>query len=226
MSETAALAEIADGVAVQNLCISDLVAVQLMRLGQLASTDVHVASTIVQKHPLGFLACRWSLDAQRSIRVHIWDSKFDWVQSPNWQIHDHVFSFRSLVLTGTVLNKFYSIAASARRRRTWQRYAVRYDQNTSTMTRFGGLVGLRVESCQLHSQGSVYEVNAGVLHRSALKSDFAITVLVTNTETTSAGAPLVVGVPLGHQVSYDRSVAVDPVLSNILRSAAHRLAVG
>lgn len=225
MSESAALAQIADGVAAANLCVDHLVADLLQRLAQLASTDARAASAIVQQHPLGFLACRWPLNPQQTLRVHIWDRNFAWVQDPNWQIHDHVFSFKSLVLTGTVFNKVYSIAPLEQRRR-WQLYVVGYDQNTSTMTKVGDRVGLRVDSCQLHSRGSAYEVDAGVLHRSALRSDFAITVLVTRIHPASRSAPLVVGLPLERQISYDRSVSADPSLPSILVSAAQRLEGG
>lgn len=64
---------------------------------------------IAQQHPLGFLACRWLLGNGRVLRLHLWSKEFGWAQEPGWEIHNHVFSFSSLILLGVLKNQVYEV---------------------------------------------------------------------------------------------------------------------
>ena len=84
----------------QGLCAASLSALSL-------------SDAVVQVHPLGFLALIWRIDQYRVVRLHYWKKSFDWHQSDGLDIHDHVFSFISVLLFGRVVNKEYDIVPGA-----------------------------------------------------------------------------------------------------------------
>lgn len=145
-----------------------------------------------QMHPLGFLCLKWGMDAHHAVRIHIWNRGFEWIQSPNWPIHDHVFGFKSSVLFGLIQNKTYEIIQYGHRC-DWDIYKVNYtDQRSNLVLQTRGM-GLKVSSTDLQPAGSTYELPAGKLHRSTLRSDVAITVLATTTYSQDLGQPRVIG---------------------------------
>jgi hypothetical protein len=145
-----------------------------------------------QIHPLGFLCLSWVINASDSLRVHIWDKNFDCKQSPNWPIHDHIFSFRSVVLIGAVQNKTYSESNVAGRRQ-WNIFNVNYDRGVSKLSWTGVSIGIEQVNVKLQIQGSQYDVQAGMFHRSILRSNFAVTVLATTKDKFDGIGPRVVG---------------------------------
>lgn len=134
----------------------------------------------VQAHPLGFFAIRWPLGDGRELRLHVWARKFEWVQEPNWPIHDHTFSFGSTILAGSILNKTYDIERPAvEGDRSWGLYSVSYVGDTSIVTLEKSGVRLVARSAEVKNEGEHYLMHAGDLHRSRLLSEAAITVLAT-----------------------------------------------
>ena len=145
----------------------------------------------VQIHPLGFLCIRWILASGNTLRIHIWDKSFQCVQTPNWPIHDHIFSFTSYVLEGEVQNKTY-MENDQPNRRAWLIYTVDYFANRSELKWFGQKLKLKVKESSIQRKSSNYRVVAGVFHRTILRSDFAITVLATD-QTEENLTPRVIG---------------------------------
>ncbi len=88
------------------------------------------STMVAHRHPLGFFACRWSLGEGRSLRIHLWSKRFEWAQEPGWEIHDHVFSFSSLLLVGELRNSVYDIDATPSADR-YSVYEVLYDGSES-----------------------------------------------------------------------------------------------
>ena len=62
-------------------------------------------------HPLGFLMLRLgTLADQRIVRLHLWIPNCRPHQEPAWPIHDHVFSYVSCVLVGSLAHLVYETA--------------------------------------------------------------------------------------------------------------------
>lgn len=133
----------------------------------------------VQIHPLGFLAVRWELGGGKELRLHIWSKDVKISQLPNWPIHDHVFSFRSVVLVGRVQNKLYELVDFAVGRSVVNIFEVHYVDNTSTMVWSGAKAKIKPTRTNIQISGSYYDLPEKILHRSVLRSDFAVTVLAT-----------------------------------------------
>ena len=174
---------------------------------------------LLQHHPLGFFCIRWNLDLYRSVRIHIWSRDFNWAQEPNWPIHDHLFSFKSVVLYGRIQNKTYAIDSKNTGPRNWTIYEVSYNDQSSAMSPKSNSIGVRTltSSCQ-HSSSS-YELPAGVFHRSTLRSRHAITVLATATETSANQTPRVIGTKSNTTLTFDRQSNNDETTEKIIKNA-------
>lgn len=191
-----------------------------------ARSSETLPGSAVQQHPLGFLAVRWQLDPVRTLRVHLWRRDFAWAQQPYWPVHDHMFNFRSLVLKGAVLNKTYEVDPARTARRRCGLYEVSYDGELSTLNPLPGDFVARVTQSKLQGVGSTYSLNAGVLHRSSLKSPLAITALATSTGDGVVSAARVVGAAARQRLTFNRAVpkhAYGPELAEVF--ARHLLAL-
>ena len=63
-----------------------------------------------KRHPLGFYACTLFEENSRKIRLHYWDlSTNNELQSSELMIHDHIFDFKSWILSGSIENIEYEI---------------------------------------------------------------------------------------------------------------------
>lgn len=170
-------------------------------VGQQINNDV-----AVQQHPLGFLCAKWKLDAERTLRIHVWDSGLNYCQEPNWPIHDHTFSFKSIVLSGKVQNKLY-VLSDKENGRKFELFEVEYADERSSLVHVNGSISITPSSTALYQNGDAYNVDAGALHRTALRSGFAVTVLATNrVQSASDCRPRVIGSASGASMIYDRRV--------------------
>jgi hypothetical protein len=148
---------------------------------------------------------RWAIEPSKTLRLHLWSRAFQWTQQPNWQIHDHIFEFRSLVLMGTLLNKCYtSVPLQDRPHRVYPLYEVAYDKNESHLHHSGSFLNIRLESIERVTNGGHYAVRRGVLHRTKLASEFAISLLATS-EHGPGHSPRVVGEALSEAHCFSRS---------------------
>ena len=157
-----------------------------------------------QKHPLGFFALRWNVGINQILRVHLWSKTFKWVQHPNWQIHNHIFDFNSLVLHGTIQNKTYKKNENKTGR--WSVYEVIYTDQNSTLIHRMSNVALDLEGAIVQRNLSKYSLSAEILHRSVLRSETAITVLAARTTVESEISPTVIGAGETKEFTFDRRV--------------------
>jgi len=166
-----------------------------------------VSTVVVQQHPLGFLCVKWIFDASKSLRIHVWDESMHYRQEPNWPIHDHVFSFRSAVLLGRVQNKFYELSEQDVGQKC-EIFEVDYAMEQSCLVRADHPAFLRMNSAEVYEAGQSYEVKSGALHRTALRSSFAVTALATHHDQDQwIRRPRVIGTADSPSLVYNRSVA-------------------
>lgn len=176
-------------------------------------------SPILQHHPLGFFCIRWDIDAEKSIRIHIWDKKFEWTQEPNWPIHDHIFLFKSVVLHGTIQNKTYTIGARTPHRCRWTLYEVTYGSQESSMRPIFKNIGVQVSSFSCQQAQSIYELPAGIFHRSTLRSTEAITVLATTTPLDTSQKPRVIGNSRNPPMNFNRKPSNEKATMALIENA-------
>jgi len=161
----------------------------------------------IQVHPLGFLALRWDLGEGKVLRIHIWSKAMKVNQNPYWPIHDHIFSFSSLVLFGNVQNKVYSFRDSVRKSRFVQEFTVNYEEGKSILSPTCTLGELFQMYTAVQPENSYYNLESGVLHRSILRSDFAVTALATQ-QSTVFNKPKVIGLAADSSDKvFDRTVS-------------------
>lgn len=174
---------------------------------------------LLQHHPLGFFCIRWNLDLSRSVRIHIWSRDFNWTQEPNWPIHDHLFSFKSVVLCGHIQNKTYAIDSKNTGLRNWTIYEVSYNNQSSAMSPKINSIGVSTLTSSCQHANSSYELPAGVFHRSTLRSSYAITALATATESSANPTPRVIGTKSDTTLTFDRQSNKDDATEKIIKDA-------
>ncbi len=179
---------------------------------------------VTQQHPLGFFVCKWSLGGGRNLRLHLWSKDFDWTQEPGWEIHDHVFSFSSLVLLGALKSQTFETDELPLSDPRYSVYEVGYKGANSSMNLVRSGVSLRLVTNTVESRGTLYDMPAGVLHRSELIADRAVTILAAQDAVTKLGAPRVVSEHHREVVSFDRSPASKLDVSDLLLEFADELA--
>jgi len=184
-------------------------------------SDNHLEKT-VQQHPLGFLCLRWNLDSKQSLRIHIWDQSFDWTQQPKWQIHDHIFKLKSIVLAGIIQNKTYALINNLKRPK-WNIYDVEYTNQTSSLIKQKDSGTLKITSSTTYPPGSIYELPAGVLHRSTLRSEFAITALATTINSSNSQKPRVIGNLSDNNLIFSRSISNPQNIRQIIHNSIEYL---
>ncbi|MCH7371620.1 hypothetical protein [Aeromonas sp. MR16] len=169
-------------------------------------------------HPLGFFACTLLTEGTRKLRLHYWPVAGATQQSPECQIHDHLFEFRSWVLTGAIENIEYIISSEGRELAVYQ---TEYSGNQSTLSKMDFTLKLTEQKRKLYQAGSSYSMSAGVLHETVrLGSEPVFTVLVTNDVSTSA--PVVLGPINGQQqYIYERDIVQESVVVAMLAEAGY-----
>lgn len=164
-------------------------------------------------HPLGFIACTLLVEGKRKLRLHYWPLTGGAQQSPECQIHDHLFEFRSWVLAGAIENVEYILSPSGEE---FAEYRAEYSGDHSILTKTGKRLRLAEHSRCTYSAGSTYAVKSGVLHETVLVGNQpACTILLTN--DVSASAPLVLGPLSGRdRYVYERKTLEECVVEQIL----------
>ncbi|OAJ60567.1 hypothetical protein A6V36_01875 [Paraburkholderia ginsengiterrae] len=194
--------------------------------GALKAVDREDHSAVtVQQHPLGFLCVKWNIDASRSLRIHVWGQDMRYRQEPNWPIHDHIFSFKSVILLGKVQNKIYTLSEQGKGRMC-KIFEVDYTREQSTLIATGDPAMLTMTSATVYEEGQTYEMQSGILHRTALRSSFAVTVLATTLVRSQFGArPRVIGATGGFGLAYNRRIAQKQEVLEQLESARKSLLI-
>lgn len=201
--------------------IGDVVA--LMR--RLASEDTDPITQLMrpQQHPLGFFVCKWSLGRGQTLRLHLWSKEFRWAQEPGWEIHDHVFSFSSLVLLGALRNRTFEISTSSSDAPRYAVYEVSYTDMGSSMALSRPDVSLQINTNTIEEAGTTYRMNAGVLHSSELISDLALTILAARDQTADFQTARVISAHHMESVTFDRSPSGNLDVSDLLSKFADTL---
>jgi hypothetical protein len=140
-------------------------------------------------HPLGFVACTLISDGTRKVRLHYWPLTGGAQQSPEHQIHNHIFEFRSWIFAGSVENVEYITSQEGKE---FALYQTEYFGSQSTIIKTNTTLRLAERDRRTFSAGTSYSMQAGVLHETFRVGDEpAFTALVTN--EVSNAAPLVFG---------------------------------
>lgn len=169
-------------------------------------------------HPLGFIACTLLSEGPKKVRLHYWPVADTSQQSPDCQIHDHLFEFKSWVFAGEVQNIEYSVSKSQSGREMAE-YRAEYVDDLSILERTGRTLRL-AEACRsTYRAGSTYSLSAGVLHETVrLGAEPAFTVLVAH--EVSAAPPLVLGPRDGeNRYVYRRELLEESVIERIFAGA-------
>lgn len=166
-----------------------------------------------RSHPLGFYACTLIDEGDRKIRLHFWPIDGGAPQSPDCQIHDHLFSFRSWVIYGSVENIEYTTSPEGQE---FSVYRTEYSGYTSTLTKTNDVRNLSVQKRESFSAGSSYDVKAGTLHKTVRTgAQPAFTVLATRDVSTTL--PIVLGPIDGlERYTYRREVIDDTLVEATL----------
>ena len=113
-------------------------------------------------HPLGFVYARLAAEHGVAIRLHIW-SDLARTQEPVWDIHDHIFSFSSLVLFGATRNECFEFRADSAG--DVGEFRVDYNEEGSVLTSLGIVGTLHETGTALVGAGGLYTMPSGKLHR-------------------------------------------------------------
>jgi hypothetical protein len=188
-----------------------------LETGQLTATDLlsmrQELGAPFRLHPLGFIVCTLLTEGASKFRLHFWPVIGGVQQSPECQIHDHLFEFKSWVLAGAVENIEYVASAQGE---SFALYRTEYIGDRSQLTKTDNTLRLAEVERRTHFAGSSYVVPAGVLHETTrVGTRPALTVLVT-TDVSSA-APLVAGPANGHEsYVYERRVVDEAAIQEML----------
>ncbi len=166
-----------------------------------------------RSHPLGFYACTLLASGAHKIRLHFWPIDGGASQSPDCQIHDHLFLFKSWVLSGSVENIEYTTSLDGQ---GFSVYRTKYSGYASTLTKTSAVRKLTVQHRCTYSAGSSYKVAAGTLHKTVrIGTQPAFTVLATS--DVSVTSPIVLGPIDGpDRYTYQREVIDDTLVEAML----------
>jgi hypothetical protein len=163
--------------------------------------DGPFATVTMQRHPLGFRIARLMSEGSSSLRLHIWPASSLSAQ-PGYEIHDHIFHFRSHVLFGALEQSVYNVTASTRPQ--YALYDVEYDQLGSILIKSNDGVSSSLNERRILRAAETYQLGAGIFHRLDLVAPAAAATLLLTTQV--GGAPRSLG-PLNgpDRIRFDRS---------------------
>ncbi len=170
-------------------------------------------SPITQIHPLGFFAVTWPIDEFRALRLHFWSRAFEWRQSTDLQVHDHTFWFTSAVLLGQVGNYIYSTRKNSEGNTM---YLTSYSRAESRLIPQADRVELVLQCSTNHPQGTVYQMPAGLLHKTVLESEVGLTALAATYKSSARDGARVVGSNDETTLSFARSVIDSDQMRHLL----------
>lgn len=167
-----------------------------------------LASTVVPLwHPLGFVSCVVDESSSQYVtRVHFWPPGERRVKNPDWPIHTHTYTLKSLVLSGAVRDIQYRVASGGQ----WSVYSVNYYDGGSEIVRTFERVNAVPKVDEMRHAGEQYEVSRGVFHQTQVAhNEAAVTVVLLS--NYGSEAPKVLGTNQAERYPYDRS-EFDPEL--------------
>jgi hypothetical protein len=165
-----------------------------------------LAAAPFHQHPLGFLVARIDGEAGTAIRLHIWSDYSD-ARQTGFEVHDHAFDLKSLVVVGEVKQTTYDAVEQSDG--AFRIYSVRYGHQGSSLAATRRLVDLVPRQEVNVIEGQSYSLKAQVLHRLECVGQCAATIVLTLDRGTS---PLTIGPKDGpKELRSERLPALDGV---------------
>lgn len=167
---------------------------------QLRAILEHIArnadAVVATYHPLGFIHSKLAEYGNRTLRLHVW-GPYGEAQSPAWTVHDHAFSFESLVIAGSITNVYYDFVSSDDAA-AGRLYRVEYKERKSVMTPTTRVGRLAVQRSIVSRRNTQYTVHAGQFHETVMPEGTIASTVVLTTSSSRASEPLVVGALKGN----------------------------
>ncbi|WP_353172492.1 hypothetical protein [Acinetobacter rudis] len=141
------------------------------------------------RHPLGFYSCTLLEEQPFKIRLHYWNPLVtNDLQSSELMIHDHIFNFKSWIMSGSIENIEYTKDDEGSE---YSIYSGFYEKEYSILRKTPDFIKIREKNTQILKKGESYEMLAGILHKTRSLESATFTVLLT--EDTNLNKPLVLG---------------------------------
>lgn len=144
------------------------------------------------KHPLGFYYIELANSKQHRTRLHIWPENLDEREliGPNFPIHDHSWSFKSLILAGEITNLTYRLKNDITG--DYFIYGTEYtsagvELKCDIKNRFQ----LELESSKAYKKNDSYSMKSGRLHETKVEKGLCVTLLKANYDLNRE--PIVIG---------------------------------
>lgn len=187
----------------RNLSVSDMLSLR------------KVIGTSFRIHPLGFISSTLLTEGDRKLRLHYWPIDGGKQQSPDCQIHDHLFSFKSWVISGAVENIEYTIDDTEGKE--FSVYQTSYTENHSKLNKTASTHKLVEKNRSIYENGEAYAIDAGVLHETVrISKTPAFTVLIT--KDISKNPPKVYGPLAGEDIYlYERRILDESEVTDFIK---------
>lgn len=137
-----------------------------------------------RRHPLGF-AHFMVPHGNLELRVHVW-TPGQQIQDASVAIHDHMFSFVSRVLLGSLENFEYSLSENIHG--SCRLFVVEYRNSLSRIVPTQTRVDLKEASRAVVEQFGLYSVDSETFHRSVVPADALVCTVVLPTATRTLPA--------------------------------------
>lgn len=138
-------------------------------------------------HALGFVHCTLHSMSAGTLRLHIWPENTRSESEQRDKIHDHLFSLRSMILTGEVTNRLYRLDPPEIALSTHRMFEVLYQENRSELVATNNFFAPVVYAQSCHLKGDCYTVGSGEFHDSSVcPTRFTATLVATYEHTQMA----------------------------------------
>lgn len=141
------------------------------------------------RHPLGFVCLPLERAGERGVCVHVWSGELRAGRATTSTIHAHSWDLVSYVLYGALRNELVDVAEDAEVP-THQVCEINSDASGDEIRRTGRLVRRGGRVTEVHQQGDVYGLPAGVFHETVPEGE-------TATVALGSGQPGAVDLALG-----------------------------
>lgn len=177
---------------------------------------VHDGELIGNWHPLGFVHVKLGeVPGYGTLRWHIWPKGIRRTQTPNWPIHNHIFTVNSFVLCGTVTNTTFNVRDD-NLTPTNCLYQVKYSDGGSILSPTEDKVTCAINHFSTFEAGSFYVVSKDQYHTSSVPITHLTSTVVLATDIDLSIKPLVVGrLDKPQEFRYARSILTTSELISI-----------
>lgn len=141
-------------------------------------------------HPLGFINIK--LDAENTVRLHIWNAASTKRYNPISSIHNHEWQLTSYVIIGTLYNHTYQVIKNPalpthQLCRVKSQGLVNYIELTDTQ------VAYTLSRTEIIVQGEIYTVPPRVFHSTSVKEDITTATIMLESPGYDEDPEIIVG---------------------------------